>query len=157
MPLLYVTTLATAGNVTTNSSANTETDVFFLKAGSTRNAQLRSVNVGGMSTGATSLTGIGFRMVKWGTASTGGTGMTPSPVDPGYQAAKATSASAPTAGSTRTQFHVFTCSITGPGGFRADDLDSVPTLEAAGAFSIDMLSVSGGTSLPFTFSFCHGE
>ena len=151
MPFVYDLSLATPGNLTTNATPNTETDALFVKAGA-RDVYWQSMSVIGKSAAATTLSGISFRLVKWGTASTSGTGITPTAKDPGAQSAKATSASRPTIGSTRTNRLVFGCGVTGPGGFVARDQQSMVMLEAAGAPSMDVLDVSGTASLPYEFS-----
>lgn len=151
MPMVYSLSLATAGNLTTNGSANTETDAFFLKAG-VRNAALQSVYVCGKAAGLTAISGISFRIIKFGTASTAGTGMTPTPKDPGMQAAKATAASRPTAGATRVNRIIFGCGAAGPGGWVAPNQDSLEMLEGGGALSIDMMDISGTISLNYEFS-----
>ncbi len=152
MPFVYTGSLATAGNLTTNGTANTETDAFFVKAGA-RDVALLSCQLGGKGAGLTAISGIAARFIKFGTASTAGTGITPNPVDPGSQAAKATSASRPTAGTTRTNHHVQTFGAAGPGGFVAEADDAAMRLEAAGAPSIDMMDISGTVSLPYEFSY----
>ena len=151
MPMVYSLSLATAGNLTTSGTANTETDTFFVKAG-VRNVALQAMYVLGKGAGLTAISGISFRIVKFTTASTAGTGITPTPKDPGSQAAKATSASRPTAGSTRVNRIVFGCGAAGPGGWVAPNPDSVELLEGGGALSIDSFDVSGTVSLNFEFS-----
>src|ERR1700691_2561200 len=106
--MIYGIALATSGNKATNASANTETDVVFVKAG-VRNVALQSFYVLGKGAGLTAISGIAFRIVTFGTASTAGTTITPTPKDPGMEAAKATSASAPTAGATRLNHLSFGC------------------------------------------------
>lgn len=156
MPLVYASSLATAGNTSANATPNTETEVFFLKAG-LRNAALSALYVIGKGAGLSVISGIAFRVIKWGTASTGGTGITPQPEDPGVQGATATAASAPTAGTTRTNRFIIGCGATGPGGWIAENVDSVELLSGGGAPSVDVLSVSGTASLAFEFSFKHNE
>jgi len=148
MPMVYTISLATAGNSTATTS---ETDTFFIKAGA-RNAALQAVYLIGKGAGLTAISGIAMRIIKWATASTAGTAIVPTPKDPGMQAAKATSASAPTSGSTRTQHVVFGCGAAGPGGWVAPNPDSVILLEGGGAFSIDGMSFSGTASLNFEWS-----
>lgn len=151
MPMIYSLSLATAGDTTTNGSASTENETFFVKAG-VRNCALQSMYVIGKGAGLTAISGIAHRIIKWGTASTAGTSITPTPKDPGMQAAKATAASAPTAGSTRTNRIVFGCGAAGPGGWVAPNPDSVEIMEGGGAFSIDGTNISGTVSLPFSWS-----
>jgi hypothetical protein len=152
VPFIYTGALATPGNLTTNATPNTETDAFFIKAG-VRNAVLRLVRLIGKGAGLTSISGIAMRMCKFATASTSGTGITPNPKDPGAQAAKATSASRPTAGTSRTNHDVFGCGAASPGGFVAPDADSCLTLEGGSAGSIDGMDISGTASLNYEFSY----
>lgn len=151
MPLVYTLSLATPGNLTTNATPNTETDAFFIKAG-VRNCGLQAIYVQGKGAQLTSISGISFRTCKLATASTAGTSMTPVPKDAGFQAAKQTAASRPTIGTTRTNGPIFGCGAAGPGGYVAPNIDSPLTLEGGGAFSIDMLDVSGTASLAYEFS-----
>lgn len=151
MPMIYTISLATAGNLTTNATPGTETDAFFVKAG-VRNVALQAVYLIGKGAGLTALSGIVMRIIKFSTASTAGTGMTPSPKDPGSQAAKATSASRPTAGATRINHMAFGCGAAGPGGWVAPNVDSVVLLEGGGAFSIDGMDASGTASMAYEFS-----
>lgn len=153
MPFCYTGSLATAANTATSGSANTEVEVFFVKAGSTRSTGLYAIDVGGKGAGLTALSGIGFRLIRWATAATAGTSLTPQPNDPGAQAYTGTSASAPTAGTTRTNRAVFTCGATSPGGWWAKTPNSMHVLPAGNAASFDLLSVSGTTSLNFEWSF----
>lgn len=152
MPMVYSLSLATAGNLTTNGSANTETETFFAKPGATRSLYLQSVYAIGKGAGLSVISGIAFRIIRWGTASTAGTGITPTPKDPGMQAATATAASRPTSGSTRTNRIVFGCGAAGPGGWIAPNQDSMEVVAAANAASISMMDVSGTVSLAFEFS-----
>jgi hypothetical protein len=157
MPMIYSTSLATPGNLTTNGVANTETDAWFLKAGASRNASLQAVYVIGKGAGLTAISGIAFRIARFATASTGGTGMTPTPKDTAMQAAVSTAASRPAAGTTRTNRLSFGCGAAGPGGWVAPNQDSLEVLSAAGAPSLDMFDVSGTISLQYEFSFEHQE
>lgn len=151
MPMIYEFSLATAGVLTTSGTPNTETEAFFLKAG-VRNSMLTSVRVNGRAAAATTISGISFRIIKWGTASTAGTSVTPAPRDPGMQASKSTAATAPTAGTTRTQHMIFGCGKAGPGGWVAETPDHKLLMEGGGALSIDMLAASSEASLTYDFS-----
>lgn len=151
MPMVYTLSPATAGNSTTSSGANTEVEIFFAKPG-VRNMALQAMYVIGKGAGLTAISGIAFRIIKWATAATAGVSITPTPKDPGMQAAKHTAASAPTAGTTRTQHVIFGCGAAGPGGWVAPNPDSVILTEGGSAFSIDGLSVSGTVSLNFEWS-----
>lgn len=151
MPMVYSLSLATAGNLTTNATPATETETYFVKAG-VRNCAWQSMYVLGKGAGLTAISGISFRVIKWGTASTAGTTITPSPKDPGMQAAKATSASRPTSGTSRTNHVVFGCGAAGPGGYVAPNPDSLLLLEGGGGVSISVMDVSGTASLAFEWS-----
>lgn len=153
MPCVYDWSLATAGNLTTNGSANTESDAVFVKAGSARSVGLKRVDAVGKAAGLTALSAIALRIIKLATASTSGTGITPSPCDPGFQAAKCTMASAPTIGSTRTNRGVFGFSCAGANMYQpGPDQDSTVINEAGAASSIDIVSVSGTVSLNYELS-----
>jgi len=152
--MVYTLSLATAGNLTTNGTANTETETLFIKPG-TRTCWLQSMLVQGKGAGLSLISGIIFRVIKWGTASTAGTAITPSPKDPGYQAAKHTAASRPTSGTTRTNRMTFGCGAAGPGGFVAGygaPTDSMETAEGGAANSISVMDASGTISLAFEVS-----
>lgn len=151
MPMIYTLSPTTAGNSSTNSSVNTETDVFFVKPGA-RNVALQAMYIQGKGAGLTAISGISMRIVTWGTASTGGTSITPTPKDPGMQAATQTAASAPTSGTTRKNHVIFGCGAAGPGGWVAPNPDSVILQQGSGTGSIDAMSVSGTASLNFEFS-----
>lgn len=158
MPMIYTSSLATAGNIATNGSANTETDVLFLEPGTnTRGAAIQAIYVIGKGAGLTAISGISFRCVTFGTASTSGTSITPTPKDPGMEAAKTTVKSAPTAGSTRTQRVIFGCGAAGPGGWVAPNQDSLEVLIGSATNSFDVMSVSGTVSLNFELSLEHQE
>lgn len=157
---IYDLALATAGNSTTNGSANTESSIFTCAtAGSlpSNTVSLLSMLVGGKGAALTSITGISFRIIMLTTASatTGGTAVTPRPSSPGAPAATSVVYSGVTTiGSTgRTNHMAFTCGAAGPSGWVAACPDAMPTLRPAStAGSIDAISSSGGTSLAFEWS-----
>jgi len=151
-PMVYNLAVATEADVRTNATPATENETFFIKAG-VRNVALQAMYVLGKGAGLTAISGIVHRIIKWGTASTAGTTITPAPRDPGMQAAKHTAASAPTAGTSRTNSGpVFGCGAAGPGGWVAPNPDSVIVLEGSSAASIDGLNASGTASLKFEWS-----
>lgn len=154
--MVYKSSLATAGNLTTNATPNTETEAFFLKPG-VRNAYLQALAILGKAAGLTSLSGIVMRIIRWGTASTGGTGITPTPNDPGYQAAKATAASRPTSGTTRTNRFITGCGVSSLGGWTAPNPESYEVQEGGAATSISGMDASGTASMAYEFSFDHRE
>jgi hypothetical protein len=150
--MVYDVSLATAGNLTTSGTANTETETLFVKPGANRNVSLAALYLQGKAAGLTALSGIIARIIKWGTSSTAGTSITPQPKDPGMQAAKATAASRPTPGTTRTNRVITGCSISGPGGWVAWNPDAWITMEAGNAGSISVNDASGLASANFEFS-----
>jgi hypothetical protein len=152
MPMVYGLSLATAGNVTTSGSANTEVGTFSIKPG-IRNAGLQALYVIGKGAGLTAISGIVHRIASFVTASTAGTGVTPAPKDPGMQAAKATVISGQTiAGSVRTNHLSIGCGAAGPGGWVAPNPDSLIVQQGGGISSADAINASGTTSLTFEWS-----
>jgi hypothetical protein len=148
-----------AATQTTNSSANTTNDCLFLAVGATRNLWLQYILANGKAAALTALSGINIRLQKWtSTASSGGTSITPAPVDPGYQAAKHTagySASAVTSGTGGpTLLGSFGFGVSSPGVWgnttgQSTNLDACPMLQAAATQSIDALNISPTASLNF--------
>lgn len=156
MPMVYSSSLATPGNSTTSGTPATEVGVFTLKPGSTLGFRMFAIDVIGKGAALTTLSGIGFRVVRWGTASTSGTSFTPTPKDAGMQASVTTGTSGQTVGTTRTNRVIFGCSATNGGGWWAKHEDDEEVLRAT-AQSLDMLSVSGTASLVFEWVVSHKE
>lgn len=151
---VYDISLATAGNVACNATPNTENNTFSIKAGAA-NVALQAMYAVGKGAALTAISGIVHRIVHWATASTSGTGITPTPKDSRLQgsvAAKATVVSAATIGTTRTNKVIFGHGAAGPGGWVAPNPDSIESLIASGADSIDALNASGTASLNFEWS-----
>lgn len=156
MPPLFYTDVPGATQ-TTNASANTANDCFFIKSGSTRAVWLKAIYPEGRGALLTSISGISYRLEKWtSTASSGGTSITPSPNDPGYQAAKHTAGFSASTVVSGTGGPTLMLSIgsgtTSPGNWIAPTLDESYCLEGAATQSLDIFNVSGGTSLPFELS-----
>lgn len=150
MPFVY--SVDAAAELTTNVTPATVTETLFIKAGA-RDVALQDLSVIGKGAGLTSISGIAFRVKKWTTASTAGTGITPGVRDPGAQAAKHTAASRPTAGTGGGQtLQGFGCGAAGPGGWVFPNPQSMPLLEAAGAPSISVDDISGTASMKFEIS-----
>lgn len=153
MPVFYGLTPATAGNLTTSGTPNTATETAFVKPGATRTLYLNRFDVCGKGAGLTAISGIAFRLKKWTTASTAGTGMTPQPRSTQGAAATATAASRPTAGSGGgTPVLVFSCGAAGPGGWVAANADCMHDMPAASAGSFALDDASGTASMNFEFS-----
>ena len=152
--LIYSIALATAGDVTTNASGGTENNTWAMKAG-TRNVALQSLYVIGKANALTAISGIALRVVSFLTIGTAGTGITPNPKDPGFQAAKATITSAATTGTgTRLNHLSFGCGAAGPGGWVAPNPDSLLVVQGgtAGIPDLECLNVSNTASLKFEWS-----
>lgn len=154
MPFVYGAQLATAGNLTTNATGNTETETFFCKPGATRSLYLKRLSVGGKNAAQTTLNANAIRVITWGTASTSGTGLAIKPKDPGAQAATFTGSSRPTSGTTRANVGpIVTCGTTSPGLYQASlsEMDDMTMLPAANAGSISGMDVGASASLLLEF------
>jgi hypothetical protein len=152
MPLFYSD--VPGATQTTNATPSTANDCFFLAVGATRTMWLKGVFPTGRGASLTSISGISYRIEKWTTtASSGGTAITPTPNDPGYQAAKHTAgyaAATVTSGTGGpTLCASFGSGTTSPGNWIAPTLDEAYSLQAAATQSIDIFNVSGAASLPF--------
>ena len=157
MPFIYDVSLATAGNLTTNGTANTETEAFFLKPGTTRSLYLAMVMIGGKGAAVTTLSAIALRIMKWGTASTSGTGLAIVGRD-GSPATTITGASRPTLGTTRTNAGpIITCGATSPNQWTALNPDHMISLGASNAGSISGQDVGSSVSMLFEFALEHQE
>ena len=154
MPLVYNSQLAqvtTAAN--TGVAPNTEIDCWAAKPG-TRNIGIQAMYVGGKGAGLTALSGISYRIKKWGTGTSTGTAITPVARDPGAQAAKfsafASNSAVPTPGTGGPTFLGGCISgAAGPGGWVAPNPDSLMTLEGSTTSSMDLFVHSGTASLLF--------
>jgi hypothetical protein len=149
---MFVYAVAPAANQATSGSANTEVDALAIIVG-VRNVAIQALYAIGKAAGATTLTGIAFRLKRWTTASTAGSAITPQPRDPGAQASKCSAASGPTQGTGDGAVRLaFGCGVAGPGGWVAPNSDSMPVIEGGSGDSLDVYSVSAGTSLNFELS-----
>lgn len=157
MPMYY--TVAPGAIQTTNATPNTANDSFFIAAGSGRTVWLCWVLAEGRGAGLTSISGISLRGEKFPTtASSGGTAITPSPNDKGFQAAKHTAGFATGAVTSGTGTAVLLCGLgfgsTSQGAWgnpsgSAANLDQAYPLESAATQSIDLFNVSGTASLNY--------
>jgi hypothetical protein len=145
-------------NFTTSAVAGTENDVLFVRPGASRAVNLAAIAMQGKGTNLTSLSGIIQRVKKWTTtASSGGTAITPSPRDPGAQAAKATAGQASAGVTSGTGGPVLQlvvgCSGSGPGAWSyLNNPDVAITLEGGANQSIDLFSSSGAVSMVYETS-----
>lgn len=151
--MLYYTDVPGATQ-TTNAAAGTANDCFFLKPGTSRALWLTGVFPEGRGALLSTISGISYRVEKWTTtASSGGTAITPTPVDPGYQAAQHTagySAGTVTSGTGGpTLLASFGSGATSPGNWMWSDINQSPCLQAGDNKSFDIFNVSGAASLVF--------
>jgi hypothetical protein len=58
MPAIYTDSLGTPGTLTTNASANTATETFFLKSATTRSIYLSTLYCGGQGAAQTTLSSV---------------------------------------------------------------------------------------------------
>jgi len=152
-----------ATNFTTSGTANTEVDHLFIKPG-VRTIGLQAMYLGGKGAGLTAISGIAYRIKAARTTATtgGGSVITPTPKDPGAQAAKATCSGSASAGFTTpgTGFvYIGGCvsGAAGPGGWVAANGDSMPVCEGGANQSLDVFSASGTLSLNFELNVEHTE
>lgn len=139
---------------TSNATPSTENDCYFIAAGTGRGTALIGHYVHGRGAGLTAISGITFRIKKWTTtASSGGTGITPAPRDPGAQASKCTAgyaAATVTSGTGGpTLMLSIGCGAAGPGGWVAPNPDAALFIESGSADSFDVFNSSGTASLNF--------
>ena len=152
MPMVYSCSPATRGT-TPGGAANTEYDAFQFRPG-VRNVSLQSFFVIGRGAGLTAISGISFCVITLTTPGAAGTAITPTPKDPGMEAAKASASSSPTLGSTgRLNRVVFGCGAAGPGGWVAPNQDSLEGVQVgSGTGSTDVVSLSGTATLAYEWS-----
>jgi hypothetical protein len=155
---VFVYDLVPGATIATSAAPNTEVDEFFAKPG-TRNISLQAYYFHGRGAGLTQLSGITMRLKKFTTTSTvinTGTALTPSTNDPGVQAAKMTSAWASAGALTvgtggPVLLASVGCGATGPGGWVAQNPDSMKVLEGSANNSLDLFSASGTASMIHEF------
>lgn len=150
MPMIY--SVDPGGALSLSAGADQENTAASVKPGA-RNVALQAVSVcGGADNGGGTrpiglpfLVGVVFRVIRYGTASTAASTITPQPRDPGMQAATQVALnpfSSITPGSTRTNHMVFGCSGDGPGGWVAPTWNSVLLSEGGSGESIDVVFTS---------------
>lgn len=152
MPFVY--SISPAANVTTNGTANTDTDHLRTLTGSTRRAAIQGLFLIGKGAGLTAISGIVVRLARYSTASTSGSSITPRPKEPSAPASQLTAFTGPTVGTTQTVQQSVGCGAAGPGGWVARDSDSMIGMEAGGGSNgnVDAISQSGTVSLNFEYS-----
>jgi hypothetical protein len=155
MPLYY--TDVPGATQTTNATPNTPNDCFYIVSGATRTVWINAIYPTGRGANLTSISGISYRLEEFtSTPSSGGTAITPTPNDPGYQAAKHTAGFSAAAVTSGTGGPLLKLSIgsgtTSPGNWMSQSLDQGYSLQAAATQSLDIFNVSGAASLPFELS-----
>ena len=150
MPFYYG--VAPATDFTTSATPGTEIDAMFIAPGSGRTSALSQLMVQGKGAQLTSLSGIVVRIKTYtSSASSGGTGVTPTPADQDAPAAKSTAGQA-TAGVTPgtggpTVHHIVGVSGSGPNQWVAREPDDMVRLNSAAAKSVDFFNSSNTASL----------
>lgn len=162
MPFVYNSVKAGGATHATNATPSTDTDHLRFLTAAAKTALIQALYFLGRGGGLTAISGIGIRLVRAGTASTGGTAITPAPRAPSSPAAVLTAFSdttAITAGATPLQQLVTGCGAAGPGGWVAPDADSKIALDANGGANgnVDVISASATASLNFTATVEHAE
>jgi hypothetical protein len=145
-------------SVTSNGSANTETDhLRFLTAANQETAKL--VGLYGASRFGTA-GGAQLRVKTFGTASTVGSAATPAKRHPSSPAASLTAFTGPTAGATPTvRLTVGLAQTGGTGGWVAlEPMAAISLLANAGANgNADVFSICNAASVPLDFTVEHSE
>lgn len=152
MPFYYNVEQSPATPYTTHATPNTEDPTLVIRQ-TVRNCDVMSISAGGRAAAATTITGIGYKVRRWNTVGTGGTGVTPAPTRIGTVASTVCvdKASAITAGTVSGAIvGGFTCGKSSPGGWVARDADDALNLEAGSADEFDINSVAGEASLLHT-------
>lgn len=152
MPFYYNVEQSPATPYATHATPNTEDPTLVLRQ-TVRNCDVMAISVGGRAAASTTISGIGYKVRRWTTVGTGGTGVTPAPTRIGTVASTVCvdKASAITAGTVSGAIVAgFTCGKAGPGGFVARDQDDALNLEAGSADEFDINSVAGEASLLHT-------
>ena len=175
MPVIYSSSNKTPGTPLENlacAAANTETDFFFMKPGSSRPINWLALRVQGKGAGLTQLSGISIRMKQWtssasATSSTATTGqaLTPQPKNQKMPSCVATaglasstnSGGAVASGTGGVYVGLGSMGASGPGGWVAINPDDVPTLDGNTSMSQDLISASGTSGLLFEFELDHQE
>lgn len=147
-------------SVTSNGSANTETDHLRLLTATGTAESTKIVGLYGAARHGTA-GGAQLRLKTFATPSTVGSGATPAKRHPSFPAAKTTAATGPTAGGTPTvRLTVGLAQTGGTGGWVALEPGAAVTLlQGAGANgNADVFSIANGTSVPidFTLEFSEG-
>lgn len=162
MPFIYtVDSKSQAENYTTSATPNTEINCAFVKPGATRFVALISLMIQGKAAALTALSGIITRIKQFPTtASSGGSAVTPAPVDSRAPAAAASAGIGTSGGTAAVTSGTGTaalvgkagCSASGPGGWNnMNNPDASIGHDGGANKSIDLFSASPTASLSFEF------
>lgn len=156
---MFIYNSAPGANITTNGSANTDTDHLRVLTQSARSVLVKALRLMGKGAGLTSLSGIQLYLRRYTTASTAGSGLTPRPSAPSAPAADLTAFTGPTVGATVTLVKAVGCGAAGPGAWVAEDDKSAIQLETGGGAkgNLDLVSQSGSTGLNLEYDLVHEE
>jgi hypothetical protein len=155
--------VAPGATQTTNAAPNTANDSLFVAPGAGRAVGIDAIYPSGKGANLTNISGITYRLEKWTTtASSGGTAITPTPKEPGYQAAQATAGFSAGTVTSGTGGPVILLSIgsgtTSPGNWQARTYDEAYRLYGYGAGtagstgSMDIFNVAAAASLAYEIS-----
>lgn len=149
MPFVYAVEGAPATPYTTHATPNTEDPTVVLRQ-AVRGFDLCGVYVHGRGVSLSAITGIGYRVRRWTTVGSGGTGITPNPRRIGTTASTtaADKVTAITPGTVSGAYQLsLGCGAAGPGGWTAMNIDAAVHVEGGSADELDINSVSGVTAM----------
>jgi hypothetical protein len=168
--LLGYTTESSQGSIspayTVSATPLTEIDVYSIKPGASRRSLVYSLQGQGRLAGGTTLSGVDLNFKLWTTASTAGSTVTPSPDSVIASIAAVTVARIGTGGGVNavtpgtgggTYRGGIGFSGSGPGLWVANTFDSWIDMDGGYAGSLDIYSLSGTASVPYSFVFKHYE
>lgn len=156
---MFVYNTSPPANVTTNGTANTDTDHLRILTVAGTICLVRALYLKGKGAGLTAISGIEASLKRMATPSTVGAAIVPAPADARSPAAATTPFTGPTIGATPTIALSISCGASGPGGWVAQDRDDEIHLVAGGGANgnLDLISQSGTISLNFGYSLRHME
>ncbi len=145
-----------AADVTTNASANTNTDHLRAAVGSTTATYINALYLWGRASAATNISNISAKLLRMSVASTGGSGITPAKRDQNSPAAVAVWSTGPSIGTPVANPDIeIGCLSAGAAYWMPYDPDAAIYLTPAGsgaAGNIDLVSQGSASSLPFRYS-----
>jgi hypothetical protein len=149
--MAFVYDVPAGAQLSTNSTPSTALVNMAIRQ-NTRGVDIQAFSVIGKGAALTAITGLAFRALRWTTAGSGGTAITPNPRRIGTVASTtaADSQTTITAGTVSGVVQlVFGCGAAGPGGWAAMNPDSMIHIEGSSSDEIDLNSFSGVASMGF--------